>query len=272
MADRMLDKIAKLLAQAEGTKNEAEAEAFLKAAQRLATQESIDLAVARQHTAKKEQREQPTQKRIWLGESGQKNIKYLAKLFMEVGEQNGLRFNVARNSIYVLAFGMPSDIEVTEVIYGSLAHQMVAAANDYLKSGEYKQETAGHKWHEGRQEWVAKPMDGRVARANFYEGFISRVGLRLATARREAEQAVAETSYEVLNEEGNETQTTGALVLVRKAEEVRDFYTKTSRAKGSWNPGGPSLYSGASRGAGSEAGSRARIGSSKAISNRTAIS
>ena len=45
--DKMLARIAALLRQAEGTDNPHEAEAFMAAAQRLATATSIDLAVAR---------------------------------------------------------------------------------------------------------------------------------------------------------------------------------------------------------------------------------
>ncbi|MEO6794476.1 MAG: DUF2786 domain-containing protein, partial [Mycobacterium sp.] len=43
----MLARIAALLRQAEGTDNAHEADAFMSAAQRLATATSIDLAVAR---------------------------------------------------------------------------------------------------------------------------------------------------------------------------------------------------------------------------------
>ena len=49
--DKMLARIAALLRQAEGTDNAHEAEAFMAAAQRLATATSIDLAVARSHSA-----------------------------------------------------------------------------------------------------------------------------------------------------------------------------------------------------------------------------
>ena len=48
--DKMLARIAALLRQAEGTDNAHEAEAFMAAAQRLATATSIDLAVARSHS------------------------------------------------------------------------------------------------------------------------------------------------------------------------------------------------------------------------------
>jgi len=48
---KMLERIAALLRQAENTDNPHEAEAFMSAAQRLATTTSIDLAVARAHSA-----------------------------------------------------------------------------------------------------------------------------------------------------------------------------------------------------------------------------
>jgi len=51
--DKMLARIAALLRQAEGTDNGHEAEAFMSAAQRLATATSIDLAVARSHADKR---------------------------------------------------------------------------------------------------------------------------------------------------------------------------------------------------------------------------
>jgi hypothetical protein len=49
--DKTLARIAALLRQADGTDNAHQAEAFMAAAQRLATATSIDLAVARSHSA-----------------------------------------------------------------------------------------------------------------------------------------------------------------------------------------------------------------------------
>jgi hypothetical protein len=57
--DKMLARIAALLRQAESTDNTHEADAFMAAAQRLATTTSIDLAVARAHAATRS----PAQKR-----------------------------------------------------------------------------------------------------------------------------------------------------------------------------------------------------------------
>ena len=49
----LVDKIAALLAMAERTTNEHEAEAFLAKAQALATHNSIDLALARAATSRR---------------------------------------------------------------------------------------------------------------------------------------------------------------------------------------------------------------------------
>ncbi|MSW43807.1 MAG: DUF2786 domain-containing protein, partial [Actinobacteria bacterium] len=63
-----IDRIAALLAKAERTDNAEEADAYLMKAQSLATAASIDLAMARSRTAKKEQREQPEMRTIVIGE------------------------------------------------------------------------------------------------------------------------------------------------------------------------------------------------------------
>ncbi|CPV93491.1 Protein of uncharacterised function (DUF2786) [Mycobacteroides abscessus] len=68
--DKQLSRIAALLRQAEGTDNTHEAEAFMAAAQRLATATSIDLAVARAHSAKRDAQARPTQRTITIGEAG----------------------------------------------------------------------------------------------------------------------------------------------------------------------------------------------------------
>ncbi|OCB31596.1 hypothetical protein A5676_07475 [Mycobacterium malmoense] len=60
--DKMLARIAALLRQAEGTDNAHEADAFMSAAQRLATAASIDLAVARSHAASRSPAQAPTQR------------------------------------------------------------------------------------------------------------------------------------------------------------------------------------------------------------------
>lgn len=277
--DRMLDKIAKLLNQAEHAANEAEAETFMKKAQALATTEAIDLAVARQHTAKKEDREKPIQKSVKIGERGKKALKLYVELFSEIANVNDVKMNIARDSSWVYLFGMPSDIDVVEVLYGNLVHQMVEAANAWLKLGTYKKETETRKvrrydevWGDYSVDFVEKPVDGRTARASFYRAFTSRVGWRLRDARRDALRVVENARYEVMNDvTGERMHQSAEIVLKGKAVEVHDFYQATSTAKGSWK-GSSAGFSGAGSNAGRQAGDSARIGSPKAIGGtRTGI-
>jgi hypothetical protein len=269
MADKMLHKIALLLKQAERATTAGEADAFMEKAQLLATTNSIELALARQHTAKKEQREQPISKRITVGQARKGNLAHYCELFLAIASQNDVVVNLANNNTFVIAFGMPSDIEVVEVLYASLVFQMVEASNAWLKTGEYKKETAWGKvtkrdeWGDVRKVWVEKPVHGRVARANFYKAYTQRVLLRLADARHKAvEAATAPQAHETGGAQGN---TSAALILRSKATEVDDFHKAKSTAKGTWKGSRTSTTSNTARTAGDNAGRTARLGTSKAI-------
>lgn len=277
MADKMLDKLAKLLNQAERASSAEEADAFMARAQVLATTHSIDLAIARQHTAKKEQREQPTQKWITIGERRKGNLRHLCELFYAIASQNDLKVDLASNSTFVIAFGMPSDIEVTEVLYASLAFQMVEAANAWLKTGEYKKELVyrtvtkrdGIGLYKHREQ---VPMHGKVARANFYDAYIRRIQSRLADARSQALEIAKEKSVEVVDENDNVITTSAEVVLRSKAIEVRDFHKTASKAKGNWKGAKTSRYSETAHSAGDTAARSARLGSNRAIGgSRTSI-
>ena len=82
--DKMLARIAALLRQAEGTDNAHEAEAFMSAAQRLATATSIDLAVARSHADKRTPAQTPVQRTITIGTAGSKGLRTYVQLFVVV--------------------------------------------------------------------------------------------------------------------------------------------------------------------------------------------
>ncbi|RZU36001.1 uncharacterized protein DUF2786 [Streptomyces sp. BK022] len=282
MSDKMLDKLAKILNQAENASTPEEAATFMKKAQALATLTSIDLAVARQHTAKREQREQPTHKTITIGQPRKNNNARLVNLFIAIADQNDVKVNIAMNSTFVIAFGMPSDIEVVEALYASLLYQMTEAANAWLKLGEYKKETVLRRVTK-RDAWgpykdlVERPMDGRTARANFYEAFTNRISSRLWEARQEALEKVKKNVYTLPTTGENgveyEVEVSAALVLKEKSDEVKDYYEKASTAKGSWKGAGSTAHtSTTARRAGDEAGQSARLGSAKAIGGqRTSI-
>ncbi|MCW2497064.1 DUF2786 domain-containing protein [Jatrophihabitans sp.] len=226
--EKYLTKIAALLRQAESTDNAHEAEAFMAAAQRLATATSIDLAVARAHTAKAERRTAPVAKRIEIGEAGKRGLRTYVQLFLAVGLTNDLKCDIARNSTYVIAYGFPSDIDVSEALYASLVIQMVRASDLYLRSGAYRDETVlvRERNERGRLVTVRKAVHGTTARVSFQLAFAARIGERLQQAR----------AAEVREITARDSASTGtALALTEKALEVTEAYQQLSTARGSWS-------------------------------------
>ncbi len=269
MSDKYLTKIAGLLRKAETTDNEHEADAYLQAAQRLATLSSVDLAMARAHTSAKEKRAVPTQRTITIGEQGKRGLRTFVQLFLEIGRANNVICDIARDSTRVYAYGFDTDIDSTQALYSSLVVQMVRASDEYIKSKRYAQETVG-RWvrveREGgwpgrrafADEWQERPIHATTARVNFQQAFALRIGARLKEATEQAEQQAVRA---------DPSGSTGvALVLRAKEVELRDHYRASSTARGHWR--GASANSGyselASR-AGDRAGRTARLGGERAI-------
>ena len=109
--DKMLARIAALLRQAEGTDNQHEADAFMAAAQRLATATSIDLAVARAHSDKRTQTQAPVQRTITIGNAGTRGLRTYVQLFTVIALANDVKCDVASNSTFVYAYGFAEDID-----------------------------------------------------------------------------------------------------------------------------------------------------------------
>src|SRR6478752_647585 len=136
--DKMLARIAALLRQAEGTDNVHEAEAFMTAAQRLATATSIDLAVARAHSAQRTAAQAPVQRTITIGEPGTRGLRTYVQLFVVIAMANDVKCDVASNSTYVYAYGFGEDIDASHALYAGLLVQMVRASDTYIASGAHR--------------------------------------------------------------------------------------------------------------------------------------
>ncbi|OMC33969.1 hypothetical protein A5740_09950 [Mycobacterium sp. GA-1841] len=230
--DKMLARIAALLRQAEGTDNLHEAEAFMAAAQRLATATSIDLAVARAHSDQRTKAQMPVQRTITIGAAGTKGLRTYVQLFVMIGQANDVKCDVASNSTFVYAYGFAEDIDATHALYTSLLLQMVKASEAYIASGAHR------------------PTPTITARLNFQLAFGARIGQRLTQAREEAHREV------------DEADRPGTAIALRDKDiELRSFYRETSQARGTWRASSASAgYSSAARRAGDRAGRHARIG------------
>jgi hypothetical protein len=244
--DKMLARIAALLRQAEGTDNIHEAEAFMAAAQRLATATSIDLAVARAHSAKRTAVQTPVQRTITIGTAGTRGLRTYVQLFVVIAAANDVRCDVASNSTFVYAYGFAEDIDASHALYASLVVQMVRASDAYIGSGAHR------------------PTPTITARLNFQLAFGARIGQRLVEAREQARQ-------EAKKDRGRPPGT--AIALHNKDIELRDYYTNASTARGTWHANRASAgYSSAARRAGDRAGKRARLGNNPELSSaRTAL-
>jgi hypothetical protein len=288
--------IAALLAKAERTDNPHEAEAYLAKAQHLATLRSVDLAMVRARAAREERRVSPLQRTVQVGDAGKRANTHLVSLFVAVSRANDVVVDVARNSTYVIAYGMPTDLDLVEQLWGSLAHQMVDTAGRYLDTGQWRGETYRRVVRERVGRWSVprvqeRPHTKQTARAAFYRGFIERIGARLqqahddavaeATACTPGGQVPGRRHTHGHHEDGHHADgharaqrdhrstdlLSTAVVLRRKTEEVQAFYRSASAARGSWRG-----YQGAAGGdtgeatrAGRRAGSQARIGTQRGI-------
>lgn len=278
----LIDKIGSLLMKAESTDNQHEKDAYLTKAQELATLASIDLEVARGRQITKTMRETPIKKEIKLFSYNDKsrNKSAFVYLILAIGAQNDLEFDIAHNSTYVIAYGYPSDIDVTEALYASLSQQMVREAEDYLKTGEYKKEIRRSQikvkdsWGFYDYKLVNKPVDGRVARRAFYDGYKNVISARLRAARK----AVIDNYTFTTAASGAEVMVSNTaapasadLVLIDKRKTVNAFRKEKSNARGSYKG---SYGRGGSNGgydAGQKAADRARLGGGAGISGKKAI-
>ena len=215
-AERVVDRVGKLLAQAEGTDNEHEAAAFVERAQQLATAHAVDLerARARQRDRQGRRAQEPLeQDRLEVGSRGRRGNRHRVLLYVAVARSNDVLVNVASDSTYVIGFGHRSDLEVVERLWASLAVQMTAAAQRRLDRGEHRDSgVTALSW-----------------RLSFYDGWVGTVAARLEQARQRALEQDAPRP-----EHGGAEGTSAALVLRAKGERVRDFYAAASQARGSW--------------------------------------
>ena len=261
MTDRTLQRIAALLRKAESTDNEHEADAFLTAAQRLATLHSVDLAVARAHTGRAEQRSTPTHRAVEIGTAGTRGLRTYVQLYLAIARANQVTCDVARNSTMVFAYGFESDLDTVDALYTSLVVQMVRACEVYLASPARAQDLVAHlrrvRTGRGVRDVVEhRPVHATTARINFQEAFAARIGRRL-------EEAGARATAEAIADR----PAAGVEIVLRAKElQISDHYRQHSTARGTWSGYRATAgYSEGSRRAGDAAGRRARLGPASEI-------
>lgn len=264
MTDRTLARIAALLRKAESTDNGFEAEAYMEAAQRLATVASVDLAVARAHATERERRVAPTQREVVVGEAGKRGLRTYVELFVAIARANDITCDVARNSTRVFAYGFDSDLDTAQALFASLMVQMVRASDEFIKSGAYTAEQA-RRYSAARRRWETGPVSPITARLSFQRAFAARIGRRLQEARRDVTAEAVRADRKAAGVRRRE-QTGTALALRAKELELAEHYRAHSTARGTWRGSTASAgYSRHASRAGDHAARRARIGTERSI-------
>lgn len=182
----MLERIAKLLNQAENAGTEAEAATFMAKAQQMATTHSIDLAKARHATIAKE-RTTPIQRDIFIGDAKTRGLRTLTDLYLGIAHANDVKCTIAHNATRVYAYGFAEDIDVSEALFASLLTQQAKALDEFKRNGQWRDEKV---WSD--RTWEYKPQSWLTARLNFQDSYASRVSHRLLVAKMDETQRLKE--------------------------------------------------------------------------------
>lgn len=283
---KYIARLNALLAQSEGAATPEEAEAYLTKAQELATVYGLSTEVlkASRPSAKAAV---PTVRGVTLTDDRTRPFRNrLVSLFSAIANQNDCQITIYNGDCRIDVYGFETDIDTCEVLYASLSMQMVKAGNESLARNEHKAHVRT-RFNNRTWQYETKPVNGRAWRGSFYDGFISRISVRLREARVAAEKRAAALQQEdearfaellgdslgedyVPAENAPATREVG-LVLADKKEKVNAHYKEATKGiRGSWKGGSSSTHVGQS--AGRSAADRAQIGARSSIGgSRAAI-
>lgn len=269
----MIDKIAKLIALAEGAGSEAEAQAAFAKAQALATKYQIDLAAAAL-TVTGPQRQTPQQRTVRIGEKGRHANKPLINLYSTIAHQNDVMILIAHNSTYVVAHGMAQDLDVVESLWVSLATTMTRFADELVRDRNASWRTEKVGGYDRHHYYIEKPVTGQGARRSFCDGFTTRIGTRLQQARTETIAEYDNTHFHNSADDGQPNPaavSSMALVLQSKRQEVSAYLDEQYRLKygrtkaGSWRDDSKAAQSSSAHRAGADAAQRVALTAARAV-------
>jgi hypothetical protein len=175
---RHLERVRALLAKAESTQFEEEAEALTEKAHELMTRYSIDAALLAAHAAGRRSERQPRGVRIGI-EDPYSQAK--AVLLATIANASGCRAVWSKNFGFSTVFGFEGELKSVDLLYTSL---LLQARRAMIRTGK-----------------TGRRARSRSFRQSFLAGFANRIGLRL-------EESVSAVISDAVKEQG------GALVPV----------------------------------------------------------
>jgi hypothetical protein len=196
----LLDRARALLAKAESTAFEEEADAFLAKAQELMTRHNLDRAALEEPG---EGVEGVEARRCWLDDPYLKQKGYLLAV---VAQANRCKTVAVEEYGFVTIFGHPDDISATEALFTSLlAHatkQMTSAgrpgrpARAFELENLFSQAGSGPEPNEQLREFLlGRPSSSRPSyRRSFLIAYANRIGTRLREAALAATEAAVQSS------------------------------------------------------------------------------
>lgn len=189
---KLLDKVRQMLAKAESTPYEAEAEAFTAAAQKLMARHSIDAAMLA--ATARSPSEGPAMVRLGIDRPYEQQK---VMLLGAVAQANRCRTIWAKDVSLVSVVGFPADLEAVDTLFTSLLLQATRAMS---AAGTRK---------------TAYGSRTRSFRSTFLGSYAQRIGERL---QQEAHAAAAEVSDEMSSHAGPSTDL--VRILAERTEEV----------------------------------------------------
>lgn len=171
--EKVIDKITKLLAKAEGTTNEHEAATFMAAAQRLMLQHAIEEGMLAK--ADPARRTRPIVEKMDFGKNVS-GIKALRMLLAGVGETNRCRVWMSGDRKYMFVAGFEEDVRFVLMLNQSIRVQMATALGVAAK------------------EPFAKALGVKTFNVNFMLGYVGRVVTRLKAMQRANETEIVTRS------------------------------------------------------------------------------
>lgn len=167
---KMLDRVSKLLNQAENAGTPEEAETFMAKAQEMATINGIDLAIARMHQAKKEKASEPEQRRVQINPHTRRFFrKQFIELAFAIAEVNDIEYLIGGSDTTLNCFGFPEDIDMLEALFAHLAVQMVVEADEALKRGEHREVRRVKVTEREEIAWGDRNWGGWNGKSQYYD-------------------------------------------------------------------------------------------------------